>query len=210
MKIYITSCETHENAWRHQEYLLARLWEISSRVHSLTASPSDADIIIIGNIREELDYFSLRNHPIACRYPTKCYAVDERDDFSIIPLLPGIFASAHKKLHFNKRYCSGSFSLCHDDFKNPCIEGRDLHAYSHEKTYLASFIGRRSHQVREALLGLKLNNHAILLSDTSSFNLFTHESAGKLEHQERFSSILVKSKFAICPRGAGASSIRLF
>ena len=210
MTVYITSCEIHENAWRHQEHRLTKLWQMSSRVHVLTPNPSDADIIIIGNIRDEFDFRSLRNHAVARQYPTKAFAVDERDDWTIIPFLPGVYASAHRHLPIKKRYCSGSYSLYHEDFKNPYIEKSNLSGYSHEKKHLASFIGRRSHKVRDALFDLKFKNETVIISDTSTFNLFTHESAGKLDRQRHYSSVMASSKFAICPRGAGASSIRLF
>lgn len=208
--IHVTSCETHAKAWRHQEHLLAELWEKSSRVHQLTRNPSEADIIIVGNIREEDQSLSLRRHPVIGKYPNKCYAVDERDDWPSLPFLPGVYASAHRKLPLANRYCSGSYALYHKDFKNPYVEDRNLEGYSCEKRYLASFAGRRSHKVRDALLNLRPEDETILLADTSTFNLFTHTGVDKSAQQERYSTILTQSKFAICPRGAGASSVRLF
>ncbi len=210
MKIYITSCEVHETAWRHQEYSLIALWELSSKVHTLTECPADADIIIISNLRTECNFRSLRNHPVIMRFPLKCYGIDEYDDWSMIPLLPGVYASARVDLPFANRYCSGSYELHHVNFKNPFIEDNNLRAYESEKKHLASFVGRRSHSVRDALFELQFSDTTISICDTSVFNVFTHENDGKLEHQRNFMSTLASSKFAICPRGAGASSVRLF
>jgi hypothetical protein len=53
MQIFITSCETGEGAWRTHERKLHRLYELSDKRYQLTDDPEVADLILIGNVREE-------------------------------------------------------------------------------------------------------------------------------------------------------------
>lgn len=53
IKVFITSCETVEGAWRHHERQLKRFYELSNKKYSMVDNPESADIILIGNVREE-------------------------------------------------------------------------------------------------------------------------------------------------------------
>ena len=53
LKIFITSCDYGPDAWTTHERKLRRLYELSDKRHSLTDSPDSADIILVGNVREE-------------------------------------------------------------------------------------------------------------------------------------------------------------
>lgn len=208
MKIHLTSCETQPGAWRHQEEILRELWECSSRQHQLVDAPDEADIVIVGNIRDENWFASLRNHPVISKYPNRCFAVTETDDPK--PLLRGIYTSAHRKLAFPSRCRTGAYTLQHPDFNNPCIERHCGGAFNSPKKYLFSFTGRNCHPVRTALLKQPFERDDVFVKDTSDFDLFTHQNEHKASSQEFFVQAMEASKFVICPRGNGASSIRLF
>ncbi|OAM87624.1 glycosyltransferase family 47 protein [Termitidicoccus mucosus] len=208
MKIHVTSCETGPDAWRHQEELLRSLWPLSSRRHVLVESPDEADIIFVGNLRPENWYASLRSHPVVNRHPGKCFALS--DAWQLLPLLHGIYTNAHKKLPARRRYRSGAYTLYHPDYKNPFIENHPGRAWEKPKLHLASFAGRDCHPVRAAIFRQTFARPDILVRDTSSYNAFTHDNTGKAPKQRDYVELLEASKFAICPRGSGGASIRLF
>jgi len=208
MKIHLTSCETHPGAWRLQEQMLREQWERSSHQHCLVESPAEADIILIANVREERWFESLRNHPVICKYPNRCFVIAEFDDPK--PLLRGVYTSAHRHLKFPFRFRNGAYTLQHPDFDNPYIANHPGGAFRSPKKYLFSFTGRNCHPVRAAVLGQRFEREDVFVKDTSEFNLFTHQKDAKPRSQEFFTQVMESSKFAVCPRGYGASSIRLF
>lgn len=208
MNVFVTSCETHPGAWRHNEERLRELYSYSSQRHALVDDPAQADVILIGNLREENGFRSLRTHPVVNRFPAKSFGLSEADE--PVPLLRGVYTSAHTRLPFQSRYRSGSYTLYHSDFRNPYIEAYEGWAYDRPKEYDFSFTGRDSHPARAEILWRFTGYPGAFVKDTSSFNLFTHRKAGKAESQEFFVKVLEKSKFAVCPRGSGAASIRLF
>jgi hypothetical protein len=53
MQVFITSCETGKEAWNANEKLLKRLYELSDKRHGLADNPESADIVLVGNVREE-------------------------------------------------------------------------------------------------------------------------------------------------------------
>ena len=208
MKIHLTSCETQPGAWRHQEQILRELWECSSRQHCLVESPAEADIILVGNLRDENWFESLRRHPVISKYPNRCFALSETDEPK--PLLRGIYTSAHRKLAFPFRCRTGAYTLQHPDFNNPYIENHRGGAFRSPKKHLFSFTGRNCHPVRTAILNQPFERKDVFVRNTSDFDLFTHENENKAVSQESFVQVMEASKFVICPRGNGASSIRLF
>jgi len=208
MNIYLTSCETGPNASRYHEGMLAALWTSSSRQHALVDCPEKADLIFIGNLCEENWYGSLRRHPVIGRYPNKCFIISEEDRPK--PLLRGIYSSTSRKTFFRSRMRTGTFGLHHSDFQNPFVQGYADQAWEKPKEYLASFMGRVSHSVRVKIFNLRFHRSDWIVRDTSNFQVFTHDTNGKSPQQKIFFDALEKSKFAICPRGLGTGSVRLY
>jgi len=208
MNIYLTSCETGPNAWRHQEEALRKFWALSSHRHRLVDAPHEAEIIIIGNLRDENWCKSMRTHPIIRRYVSKCFAISEVDAPS--PLLRGVYTSAHTGLATKFRFRTAAYNLYHPDFQNPFVAKHEDRAFDEDKKYLYTFLGRNSHPIRSRIFSQTPTRKDIIVRDTSAFELFTHESSNKSEEQKKFTEILEESKFALCPRGNGAASIRLF
>ncbi len=76
----------------------------------------------------------------------------------------------------------------------------DTERHINDAEYLFSFIGKASnHLVRSNVL--KLKHPRALLKDNSSFNTALENT---------YIEILHNSKFVLCPRGIGASTIRVF
>jgi hypothetical protein len=73
-----------------------------------------------------------------------------------------------------------------------------------------SFIGRGRASVRQRLFKLKFNRADIVIEDSSHFNYFTSQTNQQLEQQMHYLDVSMKSRFMLCPRGQGTSSIRMF
>jgi hypothetical protein len=71
---------------------------------------------------------------------------------------------------------------------------------------LAGFMGAINHPVRRQLL--EINDRNILIVDTSAFNIYNGDSSQ--QYLEQYVNHLLDSKFVLCPRGVGVSSMRLF
>ena len=96
-RVYITSCETGDGAWRQNEELLREYAALSrDRRHALVEDPEAAEIILIGNLREEDCWARVRRNALIARYPEKCFAVCDMD--MPVVLLHGVYASAEPSL----------------------------------------------------------------------------------------------------------------
>jgi hypothetical protein len=71
-------------------------------------------------------------------------------------------------------------------------------------------LGRKCHPCLDAIFIANYARKDLVVQDTSHFNAFTHSNDGKEGDQRRYLEICRRSKFLLCPRGVGASSIRLF
>ena len=153
-------------------------------------------------------FAELRKNPLIRRFPEKCFAISDSD--RPLPLLHGIYTSAHKGLKFQKRFRSAAYNLYPKNFRNPQIEACSGMAYLDPKEYLFSFIGRDSAKVRKRLFELPLRPDCFVANSTDKFNLFGQALADQAYWESRYFEILAQSKFAVCPRGVGSASVRLF
>lgn len=74
-----------------------------------------------------------------------------------------------------------------------------------EKKYLASYIGRPTHKLREKLEKKLKNNNSLYIKNLESMN-----SEFTKKDQHRFQKIMSESYFSLCPRGYGPTSFRLY
>jgi hypothetical protein len=181
---------------------LRHLHTLSSKSHSLVPTPDLADIIFVLRLTRSTS-------EIVSQYPEKCFAVDENDNPSF--QLRGIYASnsARAGPRGHTRFRTGCYQLYPRTFSNPFVEESDGRSWSKEKRWLASFLGRRSHGCRDDLIRSLADKPGVLVKDTSDFDLF---NAAEIDRspQKVYRDILESSEFALCPRGTGTGSIRLF
>jgi hypothetical protein len=209
MKIYSTPCSTGPGAARHADATLRHLHAISrARRHVLVEDPAEADYILISNLPLDAEQKSLREHPLLKQYLPKCFALWEA--WNTPRLLPGVYVNATRP-NLLGRYRTGSYALLHQDFKNPYTESPQVTPQAgRNPDLLFSFLGRNCHPCRDTIFKTKYSRRDVLVEDTSHFNAFTHSNEGKAADQRRYFEICQRSKFLLCPRGVGASSIRLF
>lgn len=138
--------------------------------------------------------------------------VYSQSDFPV-PWAPGVYVSLPGS-RAGSAFAGGSY-VAHHHHEAGGI-GADLEAArALQPDLLWSFVGTAdNHPVRGRLLGLR--DPRALVEDTRSWNEVVrwawateHRSEGRTAFS-RFAAALGRSKFVLCPRGRGASSIRLF
>jgi hypothetical protein len=76
---------------------------------------------------------------------------------------------------------------------------------------LFSFAGRASHRVRRQLFAHNFDRADVLLEDTSSYNHFAGQTEKyRVRARRPYWEMASRSKYALCPRGAGTSTVRIF
>lgn len=210
MKIHIAHYGRSPTSWTHQYDALHDLARRASpRLHEVTAHPEQADHIFLTNA-EQPDGDLATEHPLLRQHPEKCLLLSER--WRPPFLLAGIYANAPRHPFGRGRFRSGSYLLHHPDFQHPLVQRHtpadDLPPS--QRDILFSFLGRDCHPIRLQLFRQKFRRADILVQDTSDFNAFSHDPAGKAAAQQNYYNISRRSRFILCPRGCGCSSIRLF
>jgi hypothetical protein len=215
--VYIVTYDYDRNAWmNHQERLLKEFHKLSDKRYDLVDNPDDADIILVVDVWENiwekgLDCWSenIGNHPIINQYPEKSFLISDID--SPVVLHHGVYASGEKRLLSAGRVCTGSYTLFFPNLINPFVEKHvfDISVYG-RKNYLFSFIGRNSNPIRSRIFDLTFERNDVLVQDSSKFDFFSNTIEEQMDRQRFYFETLLTSKFSLCPRGSGASSIRLF
>jgi hypothetical protein len=179
------------------------------RRHKVVDDPRRADLIIFAEGRDETSvgpYFEqVRASPIYRRFAGKCFLYSGVD--RVIPFLPGIYPSIERGWSWPSWTRGGCFLLP----KNPFLEGAA--ATPRPRSHLASFVGATGNiAVRHRLLSLA-GQAGIVVRDTGvpfvgALRRDDHPTVAQLKRE--YIETSAASKFMLCPRGEGASSIRLF
>ena len=205
MKIHLVSANPAVGKQREK---LQELWKKSSQRHELTLQSTDADIILVTDLAGPDWFRDLRLNASVGRSPGKSFAISD-SDFPM-PLLHGIYTSASRNLRFSARVRSAAYNLYPDEHLNPLLKGHDGNAYDLAKKHLYSFTGRDSSRIRIQLFELQKRDDACVINTTNRFAAFGPSPEEKESWQKQYIQILNESKYAVCPRGVGAASLRLF
>ncbi len=171
-------------------------------VHRLTDDPAHADVILfveVSNVGPSLR--SVRHHPLYRQHRDRSFAYSEYD--FIVPLVPGIYPSASGRWNVGNRARGGPYASWHArTVEVPALRGRPR--------YLFSFVGAAHHHpVRRAVM--RLQHAGALLADTGWWYATADKSADRVAtYRAQYEQSLADSLFVLCPRGMGASSVRLF
>lgn len=170
-------------------------------------NPADADLILIAGILEGNAFENLRSVGIWKQYPEKSFGYSEADNVPFF--LHGIYSSATRTKGIFNRMQSCGYPAHNAWLQNFCP--LPLPFYQQPKQYLFSFIGRNSHPIRKKLFRMTWPGKDVLVADsTREYEHFKDQDLNRREMQIRYWEAMAQSKFVLCPRGAGASSIRLF
>jgi hypothetical protein len=166
--------------------------------HRLTERAIDADVILfVENSRYHQDpFFScLKKHWLVRRHRERCFMYNEHDQPWCI--LPGLYCSMPKhRFNYRRQRATRYIRLLNP--VDSCL--------SDKPDTLFSFVGNSQIPLRRQILGL--SSSRAILEETSSFNAFL--SDGQTNNHIRYAEVLRRTKFVVCPRGSGTSSIRLF
>jgi len=77
-----------------------------------------------------------------------------------------------------------------------------------EPDLLYSFVGAVRSRLRAEIM--KLRKPGCWLEDTSQLDMFNMQGPAIEQAKRRYAEILLRSRFVLCPRGAGTSSFRLY
>ncbi len=174
-------------------------------VHFLTNDPASADVILFAEIMGAGFYFErVRSHPFVKKYREKCFLFCAND--FVIPFLPGIYASIEKRWSSSRTragFCLGE----------PGAEFLINTPLTDAAAYLYSFVGSiDTAAVRRNLT--RLSHPRGFFHDTAAdYQRVLHRRMPAEERQDyhrRYAEIAAATKFILCPRGLGASSMRLF
>jgi hypothetical protein len=189
--VHLTSLVSEENPTCRRLASLARTHAPSG--YRLARSRCDADIILF----VESGYFGLGSiakfHAVSRQNGSARHFVFSEGDWPFA-YIPGLYCSLTKRLPW-----AFSWAYLLDD-AGPAA------AASVAAPYLFSFLGRKStHPVREGIVRC-LDSRQTPCLDVAS-------GAGRFrgwDYRETYALLLANSRFVLCPRGIGSSSIRIF
>jgi hypothetical protein len=206
VKIFLSSCigPNSQSIYCSELGRIAGLCTTETIV--LVSLPEEADIILIADIFEANLYGGLRRNRVWQKWPEKSFAYCEGDDPP--KFLHGLHSSAHKSWSGSGRFQACAYPVHQLCYPNPCPPPSDVAAVP--KDLLFSFVGRVSHQVRKRLFSLIFPSDEVVIKNTTGYNHFRGEEDNLKKARIRYWDLAKRSKYVLCPRGAGASSIRIF
>jgi hypothetical protein len=170
----------------------------------VTDKAEEADLILFVDSYTDTSYRFIRNHPLIARHAHKSFLFSQIDD--PIHVLPGIYTNLNRRHH--SPGWSGSFCFVDTYRRNPYLaEARELYP---KRSLLFSFLGRISHPVREKLLACKCRRSDVVIEQTAGYHHWKARDEQAEQFNRRYAEVSASSRFIVCPRGAGVSSIRLF
>ena len=166
--------------------------------HVLTSDPSSADCILFTQahmLGRDWELQRIQEHPLARRYRSKVFVYDERDRPYCI--FPGVYVSMPRTRWHSALQCAWGY------YVTPLYD-----LGSEPPDLLFSLIASPSAPCRRPLF--TLSHPDAVVERVDGFRFFDPTSVRFAERQTRFRSILARSRFVLCPRGHGTSSIRLY
>jgi hypothetical protein len=165
-----------------------------------------ADVIIFVESHPMNDPYFRRviNHNIYKKYPHKCVLYHDAD-LSITPIptiSPSIEAWQYNPKH--KR----TFHYIARVSENETINQSTI-TYDDSYKYLYSFIGSRTHAVRNKLMDIAHPANAFI-KDTSASRSWELNDVERSRYEYEYMDVMRNSYFVLCPRGIGPCSYRLF
>jgi hypothetical protein len=203
LSVHVAVASDTQKSLVRRDEILALHERSRTQRHRLSDDPETADIIVLAGDLENLP--QAKANTLAQRYPEKTMAYSEID--VLIPYLPGVYGSAAKEhgLKLNRTQSSIYFSR-YGSSMNPEIR----HRPGETKELLFCFRGRRDCRVRTNIIEHPYNRPDVQVLEATGFMHWKDGIVGQRQSQKDYADALAHSHFALCPRGMGFGSIRLF
>jgi hypothetical protein len=206
MRVYLTTATAERTGLAvsalHKVQQCARLDRFGT--HTVSEDPTQADLILFVETDQGMGPFAtrLRRHPLVRSMPDKCFVYNSSDH--PVAHLPGLYASIERKRYDPNRTRSAHYLSTHITI--PEAKTKPMA----ERGLLFSFVGAAQNaKVREQLMLLRHARGKCV--DTSAVaTTVWHDPVRKTAFVDEYANVLADTKFALCPRGRGASSMRLF
>jgi hypothetical protein len=172
-------------------------------VHSLCGDPEQADLILFLDGHQhyrDLELTAIRQHPLVKRFREKAFVYSEVDQPWCA--MPGLYVAMPKSSFDPQRQRACSYINLPNSYVAPTPAPDSSHAL------LFSFMGRNGNSTRSRILGQK--HPRAFIADTSSADFFGGHSEEIERQKQLYADVIARSKFVLCPRGAGPSSFRIF
>ncbi|HUD34957.1 MAG TPA: exostosin family protein [Variovorax sp.] len=177
---------------------------------SLTNDPAKAEIIVLS----DGETASIRRMEAYHRFPEKCVTISDSDVMDYY--VPALYASNYIGFLSKHRAltCSPYTSLFAEQGKRNAWIDRLAREPMHKKL-LYSFMGGSTCMLRKRLLHhyKSLDLSDVHVASTDYYKHWSPDAGGKVDksaQQRLYIETMRASKFALCPRGASPSSIRMF
>lgn len=202
MKIHLCSAYPEHNALDKFQ----RAAEIDQiKAHQVCDNPEEANIILFVEDAHFDDYLfkQLSNHAYIQRWPHKCFMYNEVDQPWTV--LPGLYCSMPHWCFETNHQRAFPYAAT----PNQRIQDIYTQHAAIERSVLFSFVGTGCNPLRKRMIKSGREQGGTII-DTSGFNVWDCTEEEKQQQGETFANTMAKSKFALCPRGLGTSSFRLF
>lgn len=166
-------------------------------VHSITHDEGDADVVLFTESHmfpHDVALRVVRKHRLYRTRWADCFTYDERD--RPWPVLPGLYVSQPTST-FNPAWQRAVGYHTVPDRRTTAAP--DL---------LFSFAGSATHAVRERVF--RLRHVRAHVERVTGFVFYDSSSQGFLSRKQAYDELLSRTKFVLCPRGKGTSSIRQY
>jgi len=172
-------------------------------VHSLCDDPAGADLILFLDGHQhykDLELNAIRRHPLVTQYREKAFVYSEVDQPWCA--MPGLYVAMPKPSFDIRRQRACAYLTVPNSHVVPTPPPVESDAL------LFSFMGRGGNPARDAVLRQK--HPRAIVEDTSAANFFGNQTEEIERGKRRYAEVIARSKFVLCPRGAGPSSFRIF
>lgn len=179
--------------------------------HTLVDRPEQADVVLLTDLREVRDHLArtVLFDPRVRPFRSRALALSEED----WPLRawPGLFASMRAGPLFDVTYRTVAFPCWLGASNAEFRERSQAPVGARHPDLLYSYQGRNSAPVRQALVRALAGRPDGWVKDTSDlFNPYRGDPAARAPLEREYLEVALRSKFALCPRGAGLGTLRLY
>jgi hypothetical protein len=178
--------------------------------HSLTDDEQAADAILLTDAvgGPRLVDALLHDRSIQAHWPKVFIHSEEARPFRLVP---GLYTSLPRRAGDEDFARAIGYPCWTPNAMNLCIDQSAERPPERDPDLLYSFVGRRSHRVRDRLFAESHRAETTHVADsTSTYRHFAGDATTPGDAQRRYVDIALRSRFALCPRGWATSTLRLY